>query len=52
MKKILTAAASALVFLFVGSEAVIAQDEEESITFVPVEAWACSFNEGKGPADL
>lgn len=52
MRKILTAATSALVFLFVGSAAVVAQDEEEGMTFIPVEAWACSFNEGKGPADL
>jgi hypothetical protein len=54
MKKILTAAASALMFLFVGSGAAIAQDEEkaEGPTFVPVEAFACNFNDGKGPEDL
>jgi len=54
MKKILTAATSALMFLFVGSGAAIAQDEEESdgLDFVPVEAYACNFNDGKGPADL
>ena len=54
MKKIMTAAVSALMFLFVGSGAVIAQDEEESeeLSFVPVDAYACSFNDGKGPADL
>ena len=49
MKKILTAAVSALMFLFVGSGAVLAQDAEEgeALSFVPVEAFACNFNEGK-----
>jgi len=52
MKKILTAAASALMFLFVSGGAALAQDEESNMEFVPVEAYACNFNDGKGPADL
>jgi hypothetical protein len=51
MKKILTAASSAMVFLFVGSSAV-AQDDAEEPSIVPVEIWACSYNDGKGRADL
>lgn len=52
MKKSITAAASAILFLSAG--AALAQDEEESapLSFTPVEAYACKFNEGKGPADL
>lgn len=49
MRKILTVAVSTTMFLFVGS--VVAQDDEE-LTWVPVEAYACNFNDGKGPADL
>jgi len=52
MRKILTAAASALMFLFVGSGAALAQDDESNVEFRPVEAYACNFNDGKGPADL
>ena len=54
MKKILTAATSALVFLFIGSGAALSQEEaeEQEMSAVPVETWACSYNDGKGPEDL
>jgi len=53
MKKILTAALSATMFLFVASGAAIAQDEEaDEMRAVPVETWACNYREGKGPGDL
>lgn len=54
MKKILMAATSALLFLSLGASVASAQDEQESegLSFVPVDAYGCNFNEGKGPADL
>jgi len=52
MRKILTAASSAIMFLLVGSSAALAQDEAEAPEITPVETWACSYNEGKGPEDL
>jgi hypothetical protein len=53
MKKILTAALSAMMFLFVAGGAAIAQEEESDDTrALPVETWTCDFREGKGPADL
>ncbi len=53
MKKIPTAAVSAMMFLFVAGGAAIAQEEEsDGLSFVPVEAFACNFNEGKGREDL
>lgn len=51
MKKILTAATSAMMFLFVGSGAV-AQDDDDSLEYFPVETFACNFRDGKGPEDL
>jgi hypothetical protein len=52
MKKVLTAATSALMFLLVASGA-IAQDEEGAEEPVrPVESWTCNYRDGKGPDDL
>lgn len=53
MKKIVTAAMSAMIVLFAGAS--VAQEEEQEaaqLSFTPVEAYACDFNDGKGPADL
>lgn len=52
MRKIVTAGLSAMLVLSAGVS--VAQDEEkaEPLSFTPVEAYACNFNEGKGPADL
>jgi hypothetical protein len=53
MKKTLTTAMSALLFLFVGSGTALAQEEEsDDITAVPVETWTCNYKEGQGPDDL
>ncbi len=37
--------------LLAGSSTVLAQDEE-SFKVIPVEMFACTYNENKGPADL
>jgi hypothetical protein len=52
MKRIVTMAMSATMVFYAG--ATLAQDDEQSepLSFTPVEAYACNFNEGKGPADL
>ena len=53
MKKILTAAMSALMFLFVGSGAALAQDEDAAEAPArPVETFTCNYLDGKGPANL
>jgi len=53
MKKILTAAVSATMFLFVAGGAAIAQEEEaDEMQAVPVETYACNYRDGKGPGDL
>ncbi len=53
MKKILTAAVSAMMFLFVAGGAATAQEEEtDEMQVVPVETWACNYRDGKGPGDL
>jgi hypothetical protein len=53
MKKILTTAVSAAMFLLVGFGTAIAQDEEsDEPEATPVETWTCDYNDGKGPADL
>lgn len=52
MRKVLTAATSALMFLFVGSGAIAQDEAAEEPSIVPVEIWACSYNDGKGPEDL
>lgn len=53
MRKIITAGVSALAFLFLGAGAVLAQDDEaEEPNLVPVETFACDFNDAQGPADL
>jgi len=52
MRKNLTAATSALMFLLVGSSAIAQDDAAEEPEIVPVEAFACSYQDGKGPADL
>lgn len=53
MKKILTAATAALMFLLLGTSLAVAQeDEDDGPAAVPVEAFACNYLDGKGPADL
>ena len=49
MRKILTVVVSTTLFLFVGSASA---DGHDTRTWAPVEAYACNFNDGKGPADL
>jgi hypothetical protein len=53
MRKALTAAISAALFLFVGTGSAVAQDEDgDKIEFRPVEGYVCHYKEGKGSADL
>lgn len=52
MKKIVTVATSAIMFLFAGLTFAQEEEQPEPLSFTPVEAYACNFNEGKGPADL
>ena len=52
MKKILTAATSAMMFLFVGSNAIAQDEEADEIKVRPVETFACNYVDGKGPDDL
>ena len=53
MRKTIATAVSALLFLFVGLGAAIAQEEEsDELQAHPVETWTCDYKEGKGPADL
>lgn len=53
MKRTITTAASAVLFLFVGSGSALAQDEEaDTPSSRPVEGWTCHYNEGKSRADL
>lgn len=50
MKKILTLSFIAGLALLAGSGAVVAQDDD--ILVIPVELFACKYNDGKGSADL
>jgi len=54
MQAIRTTAASAALFLLVGSGSVMADSHEEDSgsDFTPIEIYACNFHDGKGPADL
>lgn len=53
MNRVRVTAASAALFLLVGSGQVIADGHEEAgPDFMPVEIWACNFEDGKGPDDL
>ena len=54
MKVVRITAASAALFLLVGSGPVIADSHEEESEggVAPVEIYACNFNDGKGPGDL
>jgi len=53
MKRILVAAGIAALMMLVGSGNAAAQDDEgPNYQVVPVEDWVCTYNEGKGPADL
>ncbi|MCW8925329.1 MAG: hypothetical protein OQJ84_03655 [Xanthomonadales bacterium] len=51
MTKNLISSLTTGLLLLAGSSAVLAEDEV-SFKVVPVEMFACSYNEGKGPADL
>lgn len=50
MRKILTVVLSTTMVLSAGS--AFAQEDQDGRRWVPVEAYACNFNDGKGPADL
>lgn len=50
MKKILTLGFIAGFALLAGSSAVVAQDDDSLV--IPVELFACKYNEGKGSADF
>ena len=54
MKAMRTTVASAALFLLVGSGPVIADNHEEDSGdgFIPIEIFACNFEEGMGPDDL
>ena len=54
MKRVRVTAASAALFLLVGSAPVVADNHEEESDdgVIPIEIFACSFEEGKGPEDL
>jgi len=53
MKKILIALATGSLVIAAGCSNGVAQDEEKaSEPVVPVEIYACNYNEGMGPADL
>jgi len=53
MKKFLMSLAAGSLALAVGFSAAIAQEEEEqSDPATPIELFACTYNEGQGPADL
>jgi len=53
MKKILLALATGSLVIAAGCSNGVAQDEEKaSEPAVPVEIYACTYNEGMGPADL
>ncbi len=53
MKKILLALATGSLVIAAGCSNGVAQDEEEAPDpAVPVEIYACNYNEGMGPADL
>jgi hypothetical protein len=53
MKKILIALATGSLVIAAGCNNGVAQDEEKaSEPTVPVELYACTYNEGMGPADL
>ena len=53
MRKVITTAASAAVLLMVGAAPVLADEHESDAPPVrPIEGWTCTYNEGKGRADL
>ena len=54
MKSVRVTAASAALFLLVGSAPVVADNHEEESDggFIPIEIFACNFEDGMGPDDL
>ena len=52
MKRTLTLSVLAGSLCLLGSIAAQAEEHESTLHAVPVELWACSYNEGKGPSDL
>lgn len=55
MKRLTLAALSAVLTTVFGAGAALAQDDDQPelvSKIVPAEIWACSYNEGQGPADL
>ena len=52
MKRVLILLLSGSAFLAAGCSNGVAQDEEAPDTAVPVEFFACKYNEGQGPDDL
>ena len=52
MKKVLTAATSAFMFLLVASGANAQDEDGAEVPVRPVESWTCNYLDGKGPDDL
>ena len=53
MRKVLTTAASAAILLSVAAGPVLADEHEsDAVPVRPVEGWTCTYNDGKGRADL
>lgn len=52
MKKSLIALATGSLVIAAGFSNGLAQDDEDDNNVVPVELYACNYNDGKGPADL
>ncbi len=56
MKRLLPVAGAAAFVFFAGSGLSLAQDDEDQVELVskivPVDIYACSYNDGQGPADL
>ena len=52
MKKILIALATGSLVIAAGCSNGVAQDDDEEDGAIPVEIYACNYNEGMGPTDL
>ena len=53
MRKVMATAASTAVLLMIGAGPVLADEHESDAPPVrPIEGWTCTYNEGKGRADL
>lgn len=52
MKRLIMSLLSAGLVVLAGSGAVVADNHEVEFLVIPVELYACTYNEGKGPRDL